>query len=67
MMILAFFAVFLLGLFQCFQQARLAWLARNSTGLTIFEKRAYKLKAAIAITLAFLAIIALFDAVNGVF
>ena len=44
-MILAFFAVFLLGLYHCFNEARLAWITRNSTGLTVFERRSYILKA----------------------
>lgn len=66
-MILAFFAVFLLGLYHCFNEARLAWITRNSTGLTVFERRSYILKAGSSISLAVLALIGLFDAAKGVF
>jgi hypothetical protein len=66
-MILAFFAVFLLGLYHCFNEARLAWITRNSTGLTVFERRSYILKAGLSISLAVLALIGLFDAAKGVF
>ena len=66
-MILAFFAVFLLGLYHCFHEARLAWITRNSTGLTVFERRSYILKAGLSISLAVLALIGLFDAAKGVF
>ncbi|MFW2163130.1 hypothetical protein ACG93T_17430 [Acinetobacter beijerinckii] len=67
MLILAFFAVFLLGLYHCFNEARLAWVTRNSTGLTVFERRSYILKAGSSISLAVLALIGLFDAAKGVF
>ncbi len=43
-MILAFFAVFLIGLYHCFTEARMAWITRNNTGLTVFERRSYILK-----------------------
>lgn len=66
-MILAFFAVFLLGLFQCFQQARLAWISRNTDGLTVFERRSYLLKACCSASLGLLALIGLYDATKGVF
>lgn len=66
-MILAFFAVFLLGLFQCFQQARLAWISRNTNGLTVFERRSYLLKAGCSASLGLLALIGLYDATKGVF
>lgn len=66
-MILAFFAVFLLGLFQCFQQARLAWVSRNTDGLTVFERRSYLLKAGCSASLGLLALIGLYDATKGVF
>ena len=66
-MILAFFAVFLLGLYHCFNEARLAWITRNSTGLTVFERRSYILKAGLSISLAVLALIGLFNAAKGVF
>ncbi|ENU87444.1 hypothetical protein [Acinetobacter sp. CIP 102129] len=66
-MILAFFAVFLLGLYHCFNEARLAWITRNSTGLTVFERRSYILKAGLSISLAVLALVGLFDAAKGVF
>ncbi|MGQ1089521.1 hypothetical protein ACT4Z1_13340 [Acinetobacter baumannii] len=63
--VLAYFAVFLIGLGSCFKEAKLAWTTRNNTGLTIFEKRSYKFKAGASITLAFLAIIGLFQAFQG--
>ncbi|RSN84457.1 hypothetical protein EA770_02555 [Acinetobacter baumannii] len=64
--VLAYFAVFLMGLVSCFKEAKLAWITRNSTGLTIFKKRSYKLKAGASLSLAFLAIIGLFQAFQGV-
>lgn len=64
--VLAYFAVFLMGLSSCFKEAKLAWTTRNNTGLTIFEKRSHRLKAGASITLAFLAIIGLFRAFQGV-
>lgn len=67
MSIFAFFAVFLLGLYHCFNEAKLAWITRNSTGLTVFERRSYILKAGSSISLAVLALIGLFDAAKGVF
>ena len=63
---LAYFAVFLMGLAACFKDAKLSWLTRNNTGLTVFEKRAYKLKAGASLSLAFLAILGLFQAMAGV-
>ncbi|MER8256022.1 hypothetical protein ABS250_16740 [Acinetobacter nosocomialis] len=64
--VLAYFAVFLMGLTSCFKEAKLAWITKNNTGLTVFEKRSYKFKAGASITLAFLAIIGLFQAFQGV-
>ena len=64
--ILAYFAVFLIGLVACFKDAKLSWVTRNNTGLTVFEKRAYKLKASASLALAFLAILGLFQAMAGV-
>lgn len=55
-----------MGLGSCFKEAKLAWTAKNNTGLTVFEKRSYKFKAGASITLAFLAIIGLFQAFQGV-
>lgn len=66
MTVLAYFAVFLIGLVSCFKEAKLAWITRNNIGLTVFDKRAYKLKAGASITLAFLAIIGLLQAFQGV-
>ena len=66
-MILAFFAVFLIGLYHCFNEARMAWITRNNTGLTVFERRSYILKAGSSVSLAVLALIGLFDAAKGVF
>lgn len=64
--VLAYFAVFLMGLAACFKDAKLSWITRNNTGLTVFEKRAYKLKAGASLSLAFLAILGLFQAMAGV-
>ncbi len=55
-----------MGLISCFKEAKLAWAIKNNTGLTVFEKRSYKFKAGASITLAFLAIIGLFRAFQGV-
>ncbi|AUX87159.1 hypothetical protein C3F34_14695 [Acinetobacter sp. ACNIH2] len=67
MSIFAFFAVFLLGLYNCINEARLAWITRKSTGLTVFERRSYVLKAGSSVSLAILALIGLFNAAKGVF
>ena len=64
--VLAYFAVFFMGLASCFKEAKLAWITRNNTGLTTFEKRAYKLKIGASLSLAFLAILGLLQAVIGV-
>lgn len=63
---LAYFAVFILGLIGCFKDAKLSWITRNNAGLTIFEKRAYKLKAGASLSLASLAILGLLQAMAGV-
>ncbi|MEW5969587.1 MAG: hypothetical protein AB1706_06925 [Pseudomonadota bacterium] len=63
--VLAYFTVFLMGLASCFKEAKLAWITKNNTGLTVFEKRSYKFKAGASLTLAFLAIIGLFQAFQG--
>ena len=63
---LAYFAVFIMGLVGCFKDAKLSWITRNNAGLTIFEKRAYKLKSGASLSLAFLAILGLFQAIAGV-
>ncbi len=64
--VLAYFAVFIMGLASCFKEAKLAWITRNNTGLTIFEKRAYKFKASASLSIAFLAILGLIQAIIGV-
>lgn len=64
--VLAYFAVFLIGLAACFKDAKLSWITRNNTGLTVFEKRDYKLKAGASLSLAFLAIGGLIQAIVGV-
>lgn len=64
--VLAYFAVFLMGLAACFKDAKLSWITRNNAGLTVFEKRAYKLKAGASLSLAFLAIGGLIQAIVGV-
>ena len=63
--VLAYFLVFLIGLYHCFNEARHAWITRNNTGLTVFERRAYILKAGLALTLALLAIGGLLQAIAG--
>ena len=45
----------------------MAWITRNNTGLTVFERRSYILKAGSSVSLAVLALIGLFDAAKGVF
>ncbi|WP_042891639.1 hypothetical protein [Acinetobacter junii] len=67
MLILAFFSVFLIGLYHCFNEAKIAWITRNNKGLTVFERRSYILKAGSSVSLAVLALIGLFDAAKGVF
>jgi len=62
----AYFAVFIMGLVGCFKDAKLSWITRNNAGLTIFEKRAYKLKAGASLSLASLAILGLLKAMAGV-
>jgi hypothetical protein len=64
--VLAYFVVFFIGLAGCFKEAKIAWITRNNTGLTIFEKRAYKCKAGASLSLAFLAILGLLQAMAGV-
>lgn len=51
-MIVAYFLVFFIGIVSCFKEAKLSWVARSNTGLTIFEKRAYILKAVVATLIA---------------
>mgnify|MGYP000753592213 CR=1 FL=1 len=65
--VLAYFAVFFMGLASCFKEAKLAWITRNNTGLTVFERRSYALKAGSSCSLGMLALIGLFDAARGVF
>lgn len=67
MTILAFFAVFIYGVGHCFNEARLAWIARGKVGLTIFQRRSYLLKSGCSLSLALLALIGLYDATKGVF
>lgn len=52
MMIIAYFLVFFIGLTNCFKEAKLAWLTRSNTGLTVFEKRAYTIKACVTTSIA---------------
>lgn len=66
MLTLSYFAVFIIGLLGCFKDAKLSWITRNNAGLTVFEKRAYKLKSGASLSLAFLAILGLFQAIAGV-
>lgn len=63
--LLAYFAVFLMGLVTCFKEAKLAWLTRNTDGLTIFDRRNYVLKASCSLVLALLAIGGLLQAIAG--
>ena len=65
--VLAYFLVFLIGLYHCFNEAKLAWITRNNTGLTIFQRRSYALKAGTSLSLGVLALIGLFEAARGVF
>ncbi|HAV3836701.1 hypothetical protein EA702_18905 [Acinetobacter baumannii] len=63
MLIIAYFLVFFIGIASCFKEAKLSWLSRNSVGLTIFEKRAYTLKAAVAILIAIFGLLGLIEAI----
>ncbi|MDA0698081.1 MAG: hypothetical protein O2793_17000 [Proteobacteria bacterium] len=65
MLIIAYFVVFFIGIAACFNEAKTAWSSRMSNGLTVFEKRAYTLKAIIAVTLACTGIGGLVQAVIG--
>lgn len=67
MLILAYFAVFLISLYHCFNEAKLAWITRNTDGLTIFQRRSYTLKAGSSLSLGVLALIGLYDAAKEVF
>ncbi|ENW10171.1 hypothetical protein [Acinetobacter pittii] len=63
MLIIAYFVIFFIGLGSCFKEAKLAWITRNSLGLTIFEKRAYTIKAGIAILIALCGLGGLIEAI----
>ncbi len=65
--LLALFAVFATGLVTCCLEAKKAWIARKLTGLTVFERKAYGIKAGSSLSLAVLALIGLADAAKGVF
>ena len=65
--VLALFAVFGIGLVTCCSQAKKAWSARKINGQTVFERKAYGLKAGSSLSLALLALIGLADAAKGVF
>ena len=65
MLIIAYFLVFLMGLVSCFNEAKVAWLTRNTDGLTVFERRACILKAGCSLTLAAMAIGGLLQAIAG--
>lgn len=65
--VLSYLAVFFIGLVSCFNEAKLAWITRNNTGLTVFERRSYILKAGSSISLVVLALVGLFNAAKGVF
>ncbi len=67
MLILALIAVLMVGFYQCFSEAKLAWKARNYTGLTAFERRSNICKAGSMLSLIILALISLLDAAKGVF
>ncbi|WP_314338958.1 hypothetical protein [Acinetobacter guillouiae] len=67
MIIFAYFAVFVIGLYHCFKEAKLAWVTRNTKGLTVFQRRSYLLKAGSSFCLGLLAVIGLYDAAKGVF
>ena len=67
MIVCAYFAVFLIGLYHCFKEAQFAWITKNMEGLTVFQRRSYLLKACSSFCLGFLAVIGLYDAAKGVF
>lgn len=65
--LLALFAVFGIGLVTCCIEAKKSWSARKISGQTVFERKAYTLKAGSSLCLAALALIGLADAAKGVF
>lgn len=65
--VLALFAVFGIGLVTCYIEAKKSWSARKITGQTVFERKAFALKAGSPLCLAGLALIGLADAAKGVF
>ncbi|MBN6515523.1 hypothetical protein JZM36_01455 [Acinetobacter pittii] len=67
MLVLALLLVLIIGFYNCFNEAKLAWKARKNTGLTVFERRSNICKAGSFITLAVLALISLCDTAKGVF
>ncbi|MEQ1088432.1 hypothetical protein [Acinetobacter seifertii] len=67
MLVLALILVLIIGFYNCFNGATIAWKARNHTGLTVFQRRSNICKAGALLTLAVLALISLCDTAKGVF
>lgn len=63
--VVAYFSVFILGLFGCFHLSKQYWVARSIAGNTIFVKRALTIKAASTGLLGFFALIGLIQAIKG--
>lgn len=67
MLVLALLLVLIIGFYNCFNGATIAWKARNHTGLTVFQRRSNIFKAVTLVGLAVLALICLIDSAKGVF
>lgn len=63
--VIAYFSVFLFGLFTCFYLAKNYWMARTIQGNTAFAKRSLTLKAAAIMLIALCAVGGLLQAIAG--
>ncbi|TCM61899.1 hypothetical protein EC844_12653 [Acinetobacter calcoaceticus] len=63
--IIAYFSVFIVGLFGCFNLSKQYWVARSMAGNTVFVKRALTIKATSTGLLGFCAIVGLIQAIKG--
>lgn len=64
--IVAYFAVFFIGLYVCVKEAKLALISSNMNGLTVFERRAYIIKSGVLSVLTLMSITGLLIASKGV-
>ena len=67
MLILAYFFVFIVGLFTCFNHAKTAWINRKLVSNTAHQNHSYFLKAFCSIAIGCLAIGGLIQSSMGVF